>query len=167
MLLAALGVGCSSQQLDLETARALDAGQPVMLLPIINASSTPLAGERVEAVLTTMLRMKGVGSLHAFSDQRDPDAPPELDDSLRLARALAEARERGMRWGVTGTVVEWGYRPGLDDAPAVSVSLRVLSVDEGTVVWSGSASRGGSGTVGALAQEVLRSLAEGMPLGRR
>ena len=159
--------GCATSQVDIDPSVGIDSNRPVILLPVVNASGAPLASERTEAILTTLLRRKGVDPLRVYESLQDPDALPELDDRRSFERALVAAREAGMIWGVTGTVVEWRYRPGIDDEPAVSVSLRVVDVADGKVVWSASGARGGPGTTGALAQVLLRELTDAMPLGAR
>lgn len=166
LVVATSSWSCATSQIDADQGQRLDPEAPVVLLPMVNASEAPLAGERVEAILTTLLRQRGIDQLSVYSTESG-DTPPELDDSRRYARALAEARRGGMRFGVTGTVVEWRYRPGIDDEPAVSVSLRVVDVNDGRVLWSASGSRGARGSVAALAQKLLRDLTDSMPLGRR
>lgn len=161
-------VGCAHGQFDVDaSAPRLPTDRPVVILPMLNASTAPMAGERVQAILATHLKQRGITDLRLVEELDPEDAPPELDDGRRYHRALLAAREGGAGWGVTGTVLEWRYRPGLDDSPAVGVSLRIVDIASGRVVWSGTASRGGRGTVAALAQTVLRDLAGALPLGRR
>lgn len=158
---------CATSQVDVDRGARLDGGQSVMLLPVVNASGAPLAGERAEAILTTLLRRRGLSELRLHAARASADALPELDDRRVLDRAIEQARDQGIRWGITGTVVEWTYRPGLDDDPAVSVSLRIVDIEDGRVAWSASGAKGGRGTVAALAQALLRELTEAMPLGVR
>jgi TolB-like protein len=163
----ALTTACATSQVDVDPRADLPADPPVALLPVVNASGAPLAGERAEAILTTLLRRRGLTELRVHDARGAPDGVPELDDRRAYARALARAREAGIPFGVTGTVVEWQYRPGLADEAAVSISLRVVDVPSGQVVWSASGARGGGGTVAASAQGLLRELTDAMPLGRR
>lgn len=164
-LLAVSACAHAPSRLDVEGGSALDPEREVVILPFLNASQAPLAGERAQAVLTTLLRRRGIGDLRIAADLDPEDAPPELDDRRRYQRALSAVLTRGAGWGVTGTVVEWRYRPGLRDEPAVSISLRIVDLADGRVVWSGSGARGGTGTVGVVAQELLGDLVRAMPLG--
>ena len=159
-----LSAGCAASQVDIDDHSGPLPMQSIILLPFINASGAPLAAERTEALVTTLLRRKGVRELRMHSTD-NPRLPPELDDRRRYQSALVAAREFGPEtYGITGTVVEWGYRPGLDDQPAVSVSLRIVDVKDGRVLWSASAARGERGTLGTVAQSLLRELTEAMPL---
>lgn len=156
---------CVTHRVDINPRAAVpEAPRSVILLPVVNASGAPLAGDRAEAILTTLLLAKGLEGLDRYVDPVDAGVP-DLDDRRRYDEALASARAAGVELGVTGTVVEWRYRPGLDDEPAVSISLRIVEVASGRVLWSGSGSRGARGTVGALAQILLSELVQAMPFG--
>ena len=135
-----------------------------MVLPFVNASGAPLASERVEALLTTSLKRKRVGPLEVYALPREPDAPPELEDQRRFRQALMDARAAGIPYGITGTVVKWGYRPYFEDEPDVRVSLRVVDVSDGRILWSGTGASMGRGTVAAAAQVLLQELTAAMPL---
>ncbi len=163
-LAAAFGLlGCASGQIDVGRSEPIRSKGPLVVLPVLNASGAPLAGERAEAILTTLLRARGISEVQVHRARAEPGEGLELDDHRAYARALESARATGAAIGITGTVVEWGYRIGLDDRPAVSVSLRVVRVATGEVLWSASSARGGGGTVGILAQRVLRELTEAIP----
>jgi curli biogenesis system outer membrane secretion channel CsgG len=159
-----LSAGCAV--IDVNHAQPLDPEQRFVLLPVENYSEAPQAGEKVEAILTTMLRARRLPV-----ERLDPPAAevaPELDEERRYQRGLESARPSGARYGVTGTVIEWRYKNGLDADPAVSISLRVVEVDSGKVVWSASGSRTGWGSdsLGAVAQVLLRDLVAEMKFTR-
>ena len=113
------------------------------LLPIINFSQTPQAGERAERIAETLLRSKGLKQLRHYPAQEDPNGLPILDEQKRFNTALAWAQENNMRYGVTGSIEEWRYKSGLDGEPAVGASLQVIEVSSGDVLWSASGSRAG------------------------
>lgn len=156
--------GCAV--IDVNHAQPLDPDERFVLLPIENYSEAPQAGEKVEAILTTMLRARRLPV-----ERLEPAAPevaPELNEERRYQRGLEAARPQGARYGVTGSVIEWRYKNGLDADPAVSVSLRVVEVGSGKVVWSASGSRTGWGSdsLGAVAQVLLRDLVAEMKFTR-
>lgn len=166
MWLSSLVVSCASTQLDVEGVQSLSTERPLYVLPFINASESPRAGEKVQALLVTMLRAQSGQELQLVLDEDSEGGLPQLDDDRRVARALSGLRERGPGWAFSGTVVEWTYRPGLDDHPAVSLSLRVLDVEDGRVVWSASASSDGRGSLGGLAQSLLKQMVKAIPFSR-
>lgn len=134
------------------------------LLPIINFSQTPQAGERAERITETLLRTEGLKTLSHYPLQEDPSGLPILDEQKRFNTALAWAQENNMRYGVTGSIEEWRYKSGLDGEPAVGVSLQVIDVSSGDVLWSGSGSRAGwsreslSGTAHKVLEKLVTKL---------
>lgn len=130
------------------------------LLPIINFSQTPQAGERAERIAETLLRSEGLKTLSHYPLQEDPNGLPILDEQKRFNTALAWAQENNMRYGVTGSIEEWRYKSGLDGEPAVGLSLQVIDVASGDVLWSGSGSRAGWSreSLSGTAHKVLEKL---------
>ena len=83
-----------------------------------------------------------------------------------VARALDWARGEKARYALTGAVDEWRYKVGVDGEPAVGITLQVIDVQSGNVIWSAAGSRTGwsRDAVSAVAQKLLRELLS--PLGR-
>jgi hypothetical protein len=160
--------GCATMTLD-------DAGSPLAgketwaLLPVQNLTQIPQAGERVESILETLVPQRGIETLVAYPALAPPDPRGRLlllDDRERLERALFWARENGYVYGITGTVEEWRYRSGVEGEPAVGVSLQVLDIQTGKVLWSASGSRSGWGrdTLSGTTQVLLKAMLKRMTL---
>lgn len=134
------------------------------LVPLINYSQTPQAGERSEQILLSVLSQRGlqprVYPLTALEE------PMLFDDRERLAAALEWAREEGFDYVISGSVEEWQYKSGLDGEPAVGISLRVLEPLSGRVIWSNSGARAGWSreSLAGSAQKVLRELVDDLRL---
>jgi len=158
-----LFTGCQAAQTDRRTTETavLDAEQPVVLLPFVNRSETPLAGERAKAIALSVLRRNGMSELQMMELPPADDGLPVLDDSKRLADAKDVARTSGARHALTGSVEEWRYKSGLDGEPAVGLSLLLVDLESDKVVWSGSAARSGWSreSLAGAAQKVLQELA--------
>ena len=133
----------------------------IIMLPFLNRSETPLAGERAEAIALSVLRERGLVTLQVYTAAEQPNGLPILDDVKRLNVATEQALERGMRYAISGSVEEWRYKSGLDGEPAVGLSLRLLDLDSGQVLWSGSAARSGWSreSLSGTAHKVLEELA--------
>ena len=159
-----LGAGCAVQ--NIQHGPKLDGSARWTQLPIINHTEVPHAGERVEAVLGTLLRVRGVRELAAYTLPSDDASLPDLDDRRRLEVALSRARQAGFLYGVTGSVEEWRYRSGIDGEPAVGLTVQVLDVATGKVLWSGSGSRSGWGreVLTGTAQKLMASMLDEMDL---
>jgi hypothetical protein len=136
-----------------------------VVLPIENHSETPQAGERVEAMLDTLLRKDGVVALEKYPPQKDDDTHLLTSDRQRYETALAWAKEAKYEFAVTGSVEEWRYKSGIDAEPAIGVSIRVLDLTTGKVIWVGTGSKTGAAndnttlTALKLLDEMMRELA--------
>ncbi len=131
--------GCSS--FTSESATPLARGAQWGLVPLLNYSQAPQAGERAEQILLSVLAEEGVRPrLYPAQPQGDLQL---VDDRERQQRALDWARQQKLAYVVTGSVEEWQYKNGLDGEPAVGVSLQVLEPASGRVLWSTSGARAG------------------------
>ena len=111
------------------------------IVPMVNYSQTPQAGERSEQILLSVLSSRGLHPrVYPVSTQGEQAL---MDDNERLTGALEWAREQKLDYVVSGSVEEWQYKNGLDGEPAVGISLRVLEASSGRVLWSKSGARAG------------------------
>lgn len=145
---------------------ALAARNRWVVLPFTNLAETVQAGERTEAMLDTVLRDRGIGSLDRYPAPKDDELHFSLSDRARFDGALAWAKGQHYDYGVTGTVEEWRYKSGNEAEPAVGMTLTVIDLSNNKVVWSGSGSREGSSFQNAsgVALTLIGTLVEGMPL---
>lgn len=130
------------------------------LLPIANYTETPQAGLRAEGLAESLLHSEGVAQVEVYPAELVEDSL--LEPSRRSARsaALEWAKSRGVRYALTGAVEEWRYKVGVDGEPAVGITLQVVDVATGQVVWSGAAAKSGWSRDGlaAVAQKLMRNL---------
>jgi len=117
-----------------------------VLLPFVNHSETPQAGERVEAMLGTILRARGVPSLDSYVAPKDDESRLMVSDRQRLEESLGWAKGQKFEYAVTGSVEEWRYKAGIDGEPAIGITVRIVDLSSNRVVWSSSGSKtGGAG----------------------
>ena len=137
----------------------LDADARWILLPMLNHSQAPQAGERAEALLQTLLRTAGVANIYDCTNLQNGHKFPELNEKRRFSKALSWAKKHHYTYGITGSVEEWRYR-GLDGQPAAGISIRVIDLKTDKVVFAASGSDSGWGrdTVSGTAQKLLRKL---------
>jgi hypothetical protein len=138
-------VGCSSTVARVQRAEAPRAKARWVILPFSNHSETPQAGERIEAMLGTVLRVRGVPSLDAYAALREEESRLSMGDRQRLDESIAWAKNQRFDYAVTGSVEEWRYKTGIDGEPAIGVSVRIVEVGTNRVVWSASGSKTGGG----------------------
>ncbi|MCS3903010.1 PBP1b-binding outer membrane lipoprotein LpoB [Methylohalomonas lacus] len=162
LILLLLG-GCAVS--DVYETQPLQADARWALLPMVNYAEAPMAGQRAESILATLLRKQGINSLETYP-QRDDEGLPELNDERRLSHAMEWARNSDFQYGVRGSVKEWQYKSGLDGEPAVGLTVEVIEIASGRVVWSASGAESGWGfdTLAGTAQELLVDLIATLPL---
>ncbi len=158
LLALTLSSGCAVHQV--QRGPRLDPSSRWVLLPMMNFAETPQAGERSESILATLLRIHGVAGLTQYPVATSDTDLPELDERRRYEAALAWGKSAGFTYGVTGSVQEWRYRSGLDGEPAVGLSIQVIDLATGRVVWSATGARSGWGrdSVAGTAQKLLDRL---------
>lgn len=152
--------GCSS--FTSENSPNLPRNAQWGIVPMINYSQTPQAGERSEQILLSVLSSHGLQPrVYPTSTQGEQAL---MDDNERLTGALEWAREQKLDYVVSGSVEEWQYKNGLDGEPAVGISLRVIEPATGRVLWSKSGARAGWSreSLAGSAQKVLNKLVGGL-----
>lgn len=151
--------GCMTHQFP-ENNTVFDARKAWLILPLVNYSQTPMAGQRGEAILETRLHAAGVTKLTHYPAEIPNNGLPLMNEQVRYQNALTWARRQPAEFAITGTIEEWRYKSGLDGEPAVGLSLKILALPEEKVVWSGSAARAGWSreSLAATAQVVINEL---------
>jgi hypothetical protein len=161
-----LVAGCSTATV--QSGQPLEAAHRWVLLPVQNYAQTPQAGERMEAILATLVRGRGVNNLVIYPTVAAADGMPVLDERERYAKSLAWARQQGFDYALTGSVEEWRYKSGVEGEPAVGTSVQVVEVATGQVLWSACGARSGWGreTVSGTAQKLLKDLLANLPVAK-
>lgn len=141
------------------------AGASWALLPIVNYTQTPQAGLRAEAILESLVRSRGLEALRRYPSELNVEALFEPTERNAVDKALRWARDERVRYALTGTVDEWRYKVGVDGEPAVGMTLQLIDLVSGDVVWSATGAKTGwsreglSGVAQKLISELTRPLA--------
>jgi hypothetical protein len=161
IMLAALGVsGCATTQLNAAPSPHADRQAVWCVLPPINNTATPYAGERVQQQLAALLGARGLPHI-LLAPARTGSGPLPIDNGATEQRqALKWAHQHQARYAVLGSVDEWDYKVGLDGQPAVGLTLRLLDLQSGRIIWSGAASASGGSREGlaVLSERTLARL---------
>jgi len=154
LLLAA----CST--LDTAPGVSVDKSADWVLIPFINTTETPLAGQRAEAVATGLAQSLGIAHLQTYPQTLRDDNLFEAGQGKTQEQALAWARARGARYALSGTVQEWRYKVGVDGEPVVGLSLQLTDLTTGQLIWSGTGARSGwsRDSLAAVAQKLIRQM---------
>ncbi len=164
VLLAGFSAGCSVNRIQKDQVVSKQARW--VLLPIVNLAEVPQAGERIESVIETFLYSKGIRSLAYYPRQSADEALLMLDERSRYSRAMQWAKTQDFDYAITGSIEEWGYKSGLDGEPAVGLSLRILDMKTGKVIWSASGAKTGWGydSVSGVAISLVNKLLNGIDI---
>jgi polysaccharide biosynthesis protein PelC len=152
-------IACSV--VDVHKGAPLSSSERWMILPFQNYSQAPRAGEQVEEMVATLFRVRGIPNIEMYEPQ-DEDKGSWLDfnDRKRQEKALLLAIKRNVSYAVTGSVDEWQYKLGVGSEPVVGLTLRVIEVPSGAVVWSAKGARSGwsTGSLSGTAQKLISEL---------
>lgn len=139
---------------------------PWIILPLVNHSDSPEAGERVADIAATLLRSQHRIDLRATRIPDNAQALPELNPQKAVDAAIQWGKEQHYRYGLGGSVQEWRYKSGLDGEPAVGLTLNVINLSTGQVMWSASGAKTGWGreSVSGTGHKLTEELLDGLPL---
>ncbi len=164
-VLLAWSLGACST-LDVAPAAGLDRNMRWAVLPLINLTETPQAGQRAAAIVDSVLRVRGIGDVVRAPQTLGGESLFEPQDAATQDKALAWARTSGARYAIGGSVSEWRYKVGVDGEPAVGLTLQITDLANNKVVWSAAGARSGWSreALAAVAQKLIRGLTQ--PLAR-
>ena len=133
------------------------------LLPFKNLAETPKAAERAESIVSSILFAKGYQTTH-YPAQNEDDLVLLLDDNKRLENARKWAQQQGYRYGITGDVTEWRYKTGLEADPSVGITVSIIDLQKGNVIYNQTGSKVGWGysNLSSTAQSLLQKLLSGI-----
>lgn len=151
--------GCSTLHTT-PTNNKLDKNAQWVLVPSINNTETPQAGARLDSITASLLRVHGVSQLSVYQNNTNNDSLFELADRRNQEQALNTLKSSGAKYAVAASVDEWRYKVGLDGEPATGVTLNIIDLTTGQVVWSGTAAKTGWSreAVSAIAQKTVDQL---------
>lgn len=170
-------LGCSSKPAYFrDELPAMAESERLAVMPLMNFSQDDRAPEIIAGQLTVVL-LENVRFTVV-----DPGAVDEVvrkerlrfTDRLDLETLGTVGRDLGVRFVMVGTINEFGSLPsGSEPIPVVSLSLRIVSCDDGRIVWAASHSRRGDdnetifgwgkvGTVEQLAAETVEEITKSL-----
>lgn len=151
--------GCTT--LNQGTREAAPQAETWVVLPFINTTETPFAAERAEAIVTALLYARGVQRVVnvPIDSASDGDALPDRGVKRRQ-EGLEWAKKQNIHYALQGSVTEWRYKVGLDGEPVAGMTMQLIDLTDGKVLWSGSSGKSGWSreAVSAVAQQVLEKL---------
>ncbi len=133
-----------------------------VVLPFTNATETPLAAQRAESIALGLLQSQGIANVQRYPQSMQDDSLFDTGQARGMEQAMGWARSSNARYALSGSVQEWRYKVGVDGEPAVGVSLQLIEVGSGKVLWSAVAARSGwsRDTLAGVAQGLMKRMLE-------
>lgn len=121
-----------------------------------NYTETAMAGYRAAAITNAILLGHGYESLIMYDSS---DEEFEKNKEL-LNERIKKAKENGAAFLVSGEVVEWRYKTGIDGEPAVSIIVKIYDTTTSNIIYSCVGSKNGLGysSVGIVAQDIINRM---------
>lgn len=145
---------------DVGKAPLLEPNASWGMLPFANHTETPQAGLRAEMIAESLLRSGAGIAIKRYPSKLNNESLFEPMERKQVEAALEWARSEKIRYVIAGSIEEWRYKVGIDGEPAVGVTLQMIEVASGNVLWS--ATGGGTGwsrdALSAVAQKLMRKL---------
>jgi polysaccharide biosynthesis protein PelC len=166
LLAAVLLTACASGVQSVASQEVVSPTAKWALLPLSNNTDTPQAALSAEAMVEHLLRSRGITTLVQYPATLSRDSLFEPTERKVSDEAQKWAVAQNVRFAVAGSVEEWRYKVGIDGEPAVGVTLKVIDLTNGRVVWSASGAKSGWSreALSGVAQKLLASLIAGLPL---
>ncbi|MEO2069523.1 MAG: hypothetical protein ABGX27_08480 [Desulfurobacteriaceae bacterium] len=122
-----------------------------VVLPFVNYSTTPLAGEKAASIVYGVLKSKGYRVKKFFDFKEEDFSSSEVKDLIE------KAKESGYKCVIGGYVNEWQYKVGVDGEPTVSLTIYAqdLGSKKNFFVITLSATGWGYGSVSSLTQKLI------------
>lgn len=146
-ILVVLVAGCArSNRTEYFSPQVLSIQRTAAVLPLVNLTPQPQAGRIAGDILAGELY--GVQGLRFVERTAMQQALRAGEDDLEHVMDVSAAQTLGRKLGVQaviyGSVTEFAYRRGLDQNPVVGLTVRMLDVESGTVLWAATVSRTGT-----------------------
>lgn len=138
----------------------IGSGEGVVILPLKNLSTTPLAGEQVAVLAESVLRSRGLSQLETYTPVNATGLSALIATSSGEQSAMTWARDAGYDYALSGTVHEWHYKSGPDREPTVALSMRLIEVSTNRVVWQATSAKAGWGfsSLSTVGQNLVKGL---------
>jgi TolB-like protein len=145
-LIISLNLLIACSVIDIQKSVPLSSSERWLILPFQNYSQTPRAGEQVEEILSTLFRIRGISNIEMYQLDDNKNDWTESNDRKRQENAMSLAIKENVSYAVTGSVDEWQYKLGVGSEPVVGLTIRIIELSSGKVIWSASGARSGWST---------------------
>ncbi len=146
VILLATGCGTVQRTTSVDKANLNSRARKVVVLPLVNLTSTPNAGRIVGELLSAEIIAKTSFRVLERSEMMDhlASGKAEVDEVLEKSAAAKIGRSLGVDTVIYGAVTEYRYKKGVDEDPVVGISVKMLDIPETQILWTESVTATGS-----------------------
>ncbi|CAA6811824.1 MAG: Unknown protein [uncultured Sulfurovum sp.] len=123
-----------------------------------NYTQTPMAGLRAASIVESVLSEQNI-VIHSLIDgAEDINLKKSKQELFRIQKE--EAKKMKANYLITGSVQEWQYKTGIDAEPVVSYTIKVIDLNNNTILFNGVGAKSAWGhkSIGVVAQEIAKKL---------
>lgn len=128
-----------------------------VILPFVNNTESPLAGQRVAYIAEGVAASKGY---KLRFDIYKPEAKEYTYEDIEKVIEQLRNRNENIDYVITGSVNEFRYKTGIDGEPAVSITLRIYDLKNNKVILTNTGSKTGwaNESIGTVVHKILISI---------
>ncbi len=168
MIAGSIMISCSSSRTLTKYDQIYSRARQVAVLPLVNLTNYPYAGRIAAELITTQLYAQSKFKLMEKTQMQETLKNQWADQSQMLDRtaAIKVGNKLEVDTVIYGAVTEFRYKRGLDENPVVGISVRMLDVKTGEILWADSKSEMGGclwfchDSLTRLAQQICYDLVE-------
>lgn len=146
LLLIVVTACARSHRTEYFATAGFETDRSVAVLPLVNLTPQPQAGRIAGDVLAGELYgVEGMRFVERTAVQEALRTDDEdIEHVMDVSVAQAIGRKLGVQGVIYGSVTEYAYRRGLDQNPVVGITVRMLDVQSGAVLWAATVTRTGT-----------------------
>lgn len=153
---------CTASLYNFSINAPFNLNHTIAVIPFANNTETPLAGERAMSITASIMETHKPCQLIVYqpTSSKENVLFPGMSQSQSQHALMQWAKKKRARYALTGSVNEWTYKVGLDGEPVVGLTLQLIDLQTGRIVWAGVGSQSGGSrvAVSTIAQRVIDTL---------
>lgn len=165
LMLGVLLGACTATIINRSPSLQLPTHSTYAVLPFQNHTETPLAGDKASSMVSALIESHGIPNVMIYHRPTQTQSLfPEVLQPINLKEGYAWAKKYHAQYIVTGSVNEWSYKVGLDGEPVVGLSMQVIEVATGQIIWTATGSKSGGSRVAVttVAQQLMNEMMLGI-----
>lgn len=123
-----------------------------------NLTQSPYANLRAQSIAAAILNTHNIAKVFIYKNKKQSLIDTSISSLSR--KEIEWALSKGIRYGLTGTITEWGYKNGIDGEPIVGITLSIIDLRNDKIIARAAGSKSGLSRQGVtyIAQNLLNKM---------